>query len=146
MASLKKALQPHLQGKSPADQVRVLVSFTRKAFPYKSDQVRFQRDQPLTADQLMLADSSDFEDRCAMLHTLLKEMTDLNFILVQYIHDDIITIGVDLPEIIGKPFEHEGIKYTICDPTMPSNSSKLGLYPISLDKDIEILEVYNKKE
>ncbi len=141
MASLKKALKPHLDGKSLNDQVRLLASFTRKAFPYKSDQVRFQRDIPLTADQLMLADSSDFEDRCALFCNLLKETTDLNYVVVQYIHDDIITIGVELPEVIGKPFVHEGINYTICDPTMPGNSSKLGIYPINLHKDIEILDV-----
>lgn len=141
LTSLKSALEPHLENKSQEDQIRTLVSFTRKAFPYKNDQIRFRRDQPLTADQLMVADSSDFEDRCALFYNLLKETTDLNFIVVQYIHDDIITIGVELPEVTGKAFEHEGIKYTICDPTMPSNSSKLGIYPINLDKDIEILEV-----
>lgn len=146
MSSLKKALQPHLEGKTPSDQLRMMVSFTRKAFPYKNDQVRYRRDQPLTGDQLMLADSSDFEDRCALLYSLLKETTNLDFIVVRYIHDDIITIGVELPEITGKPFEHQDVQYTICDPTMPGNSSKLGIYPISLDKDIEILEVVHQQE
>ncbi len=146
MASLKKALNPHLIDKSPTDKIRTLVSFTRKAFPYKSDQVKYRRDQPLTADQLMLADSSDFEDRCALFYSLLKETTDLNFIVIQYTYDDIITIGVELPELVGKPFEYEGIQYTICDPTMPSNSSKVGLYPINLDKDIEILEIVHHSD
>lgn len=146
MASLKKALVPHLEGLSPTDQVRTLVSFTRKAFPYKNDQIKYKRDQPLTGDQLLLADTSDFEDRCALFYNLLKETTDFNFIVIRYIHDDIITIGVELPEVTGKPFEHEGVQYTIADPTMPSNSSKLGIYPISLDKDIEILEVFNHSD
>ncbi|MFT5765045.1 MAG: hypothetical protein ACI8X3_002481 [Saprospiraceae bacterium] len=141
LVSLKEALQPHLEGKTDAEKISVLVSFTRKAFPYKSDQIRFSVNKPLTADQLMMADTSDSEDRCALLYSLLKETTDLNFILVKYIYNDIITIGVELPEVTGRPFVHEGIEYTICDPTMPSNSSKLGLYPINLDKDIEILEV-----
>jgi hypothetical protein len=145
MASLKEALRPHLKGKKPADQLSVMVSFTRKAFPYLHDQRRYKHDNPLTADELMLADTSDHEDRVALLYQLLKEMTDLNFILVQYIHDDIITVGVELPEVIGRPFEHEGIQYTICDPTLPRNSSKLGNYPISLDKDIEILEVVKQQ-
>lgn len=139
--SLKSALAPHLADKSPSEKVRTLVNFTRKSFPYKNDQIRFQKDKPLTANQLMIADSSDFEDRCALFYNLLKETTNLNFIVIQYIHDDIITIGVELPEVTGKPFVYEGIEYTICDPTMPTNSSKLGLYPINLDKDIEILEV-----
>ncbi len=146
MASLKDALAPHLKDKSPAEQLQVMVSFTRKAFPYLHDQRRYLRDDPMTADQLMLADTSDHEDRVALLYQLLKETTDLNFILVQYIHDDIITVGVELPEVIGRPFEHEGIQYTICDPTLPKNSSKLGNYPINLDKDIEILEVVNQRE
>jgi hypothetical protein len=146
MKSIKEALQPYLEGKTDAEKISVLVSFTRKAFPYKSDQIRYRVNKPMTADQLMLADTSDFEDRCALLYSLLKETTDLNFILVRYIYDDIITIGVELPEVTGKPFVHEGIAYTICDPTMPSNSSKLGLYPINLDKDIEILEVVNRNE
>lgn len=146
MASLHKALKPNLDGKSLEDQVRFLVSFTRKAFPYRSDQVRFRRDVPLTADQLMLADSSDFEDRCALFCNLLNETTDLNYIVVQYIHDDIITIGVELPTVIGKPFEYEGRTYTIADPTTPANSSKLGIYPINLHKDIEILDVVDRSE
>lgn len=146
MTSLKNALAPHLNGKTPAEQLSVMVSFTRKAFPYLHDQRRYLRDDPLTADQLMLADTSDHEDRVALLYQLLKETTDFNFILVQYIHDDIITVGVELPEVIGRPFEHEGKTYTICDPTLPKNSSKLGNYPISLDKDIEILEVVNQRE
>lgn len=145
LTSLKDALNPYLEGKSDIEKLKVLLSFTRKAFPYTSDQIRFRRDQPLTADQLMVADSSDYEDRCALFYNLLKETTDLNFVVIQYMYDDIITIAVDLPEPVGKPFEFEGKRYTVCDPTMPANSSKLGLYPIRLDKDIEVVEIVEEQ-
>jgi len=138
--SLLKAFQPHLKKLEVEDQMEFLISFTRKAFEFENDQVRIGRDQPLTAEETLVASTSDFEDRTAVFYHLLKEVSDLNFVVVQYLYDDIVTIGVELPEVYGDPFIHEGIHYTICDPTMPTNTSKLGIYPINLDKDIAILE------
>ncbi len=138
--SFEKALKPHLKNLEVEDQLSFLVSFTRKAFDYKSDQMTIRRDQPLTAEEALVSATSDYEDRVSIMYQLLKETTELNFIVIQYIYDDIVTIGVELPEVFGNPFVYNGIHYTICDPTMPSNTGKLGLYPINLDKDFEILE------
>ncbi len=138
--SLIKALKPHLKGLELEDQMSLLVSFTRKAFEYQNDQINMLRDMPLTAEEALLATETDFEDRVSIMYQLLKEITDFNFVVIQYVYDDIVTIGVELPEVYGKPFSYEGISYTICDPTMPANTGKLGVYPINLDKDFEILE------
>ncbi len=138
--SFKKALKPHLKNLEIEDQVSFLISFTRKALTFKNDQLYMRRDQPLTAEETLVASLSDYEDRVSLMYQLLKETTDLNFVVIQYLYDDIVTIGVELPEVFGEPFKHKGVNYTICDPTMPTNTGKLGIYPISLDDDYEILE------
>jgi len=130
--SMVKALEPHLKKLELEDQMSFLVSFTRKAFEYESDQMTIGRDNPLTAEEALVAEGSDFEDRTAILYQLLVDLTDLNFIVIQYLYDDIVTIGVELPEVYGEAFRYEGISYTICDPTMPTNTGKIGLYPIVL--------------
>ncbi len=138
--SLTKAIQPHIKNLEIEDQLSFFVSFSRKAFEFKNDQIRFRRDKPLTAEQTLVASMSDFEDRAALMYQLILETTELNFIIVEYLYDDIITVGVEFPEVFGKPFIHQGVNYTICDPSMPTNTGKLGIYPINLDKDFEVIK------
>lgn len=140
--ALAKAFRPYLDQLELEDQLSFLVSFTRKAFEYEGDQMVLGRDHPLTAEEALVAESSDFEDRTAILYQLLNELTDLNFVVIQYLYDDIVTIGIELPEVYGNAFIHEGVNYTICDPTMPSNTGKLGIYPINFGEDYEILEEF----
>ena len=74
-------MTPLLQDKSDKEKISLLLSLTRKSFPYKNDQVRFRRDFPLTADQLMVSDSSDHEDRCALLYNLFVFEKDVKTIV-----------------------------------------------------------------
>lgn len=143
--SFLKAINPHIKNLELEDQLSFFVSFSRKAFDYEDDYEIHNRDQPLTAEQTLVSEFSDYEDRVSLMYQIMKEATDLNFVLIQYPDEDIITVGVQLPEVFGKPFIHEGVNYTICDPTMPTNTGKLGLAPMNIMDDFEILRELNQQ-
>jgi hypothetical protein len=72
---------------------------------------------------------------------LVKELIDLPMIIVAY--SDHLTIGVKLKNNQGKLLHHNGETYTICDPTGPNNSDKVGIYPKGYErKSYEIIGSY----
>ncbi|MGB0861388.1 MAG: hypothetical protein ACPG19_08175 [Saprospiraceae bacterium] len=129
--ALKKSLVPKLkqlvEKKGTIEAVQFLLSLTRTAFDYKTDKDNFGKNKPMIPDEVLFYSASDCEDRSALFYTLVKELLDVPLIVVDY--PEHLTIGVALPENIGKPLYYEGRQYTICDPTGPSDSDAMGIYP-----------------
>jgi hypothetical protein len=134
--ALKESLVPKLkqlvEKKGTIEAVQFLLSLTRTAFDYKSDKDNFGKNKPMIPDEVLFYSASDCEDRSALFYTLVKELLDLPLIVVDY--PEHLTIGISLPENIGKPLYYQGRKYTICDPTGPSNSDAMGIYPKGYEK------------
>lgn len=126
-ASLVKKLRELMEKKSKQESVQFLLSLTRTAFNYKTDLDNFGKNKPMIPDEVLYYAHSDCEDRSALFYALIKELVDLPTIVVDY--PEHLTIGVALPENIGKPLLYEGRSYTICDPTGPSNTDEVGIYP-----------------
>ena len=137
--SLFPQLRALLVGKSQKEQAELLVSLTRHAFDYGWDYELYQRSQPMFAEQVLLSKQSDHEDRCALFFMLAKELTDLD-VVVFYYYDSYHTIGVALEEKVGEAVPYNGKDYYICDPTEPSNSSKIGKIPTAFDpQTVEVI-------
>ena len=132
------------KGMSKQEAIELIISFTRRGFQYKWDWNIYDDDMSMTAEELLFSEYSDHEDRTAMFYTLVKELVDVPMIVISHYNWD-LTVGILLDKPIGRPFEYNGKGYTICDPTMPSNSEELGIYPNGLRKgaEYEILGEYN---
>ena len=127
-ASLLPQMQALIEGKSKKEAVEVITAFCRKVFKYKWDWDAYEDDRPMIADQLFFAPFSDHEDRCALFFYLVRELLDLPMIILSHFNNN-LTVAVDLGEVVGQPIKYNDREYTICDPTTPGNSEKLGVYP-----------------
>ena len=133
--TLKESLYPQLQslleGKSTRESLEILVSFTRQGFAFKSDWAVYDDDHPMYAEQLFFSEYSDHEDRCALLYNLINDLLDLPMLVLTHYNND-MTIGIEWTGDADRTFEHKGKQYLICDPTVPSYSSKIGEFPNGL--------------
>ena len=126
--SLLPQLQEILRDKTVEEKVSFVTSLCRKSLEYTWDWVAYERDDPLTADQTLIAEFSDHEDRVALQYWLLKELVNLPMLVLAHFNDD-LSLAVALPNPVGKPFHYKDTTFTICDPVVPNNSDQLGIYP-----------------
>ena len=140
-SSLITQLRTRIEGMTQKETVQYLLALTRSGFRYKEDIENFGYNRPMIADEVFYYSSSDCEDRSALFFNLAKELLDLPMIIVSY--PDHLTIGIKLDINEGKPLYYKGEKYTICDPTGPSNSSDIGIYPKGYErKAYEVIGAY----
>jgi hypothetical protein len=140
--SLMIQLRQEMSGLSEVEKVQFLLAFTRSGFKYKEDTEHFGYNRPMIADEVLYYTFSDCEDRSALFYNLVKELVGLPMIIVAY--SDHLTIGVKLKNNQGKLLYYKGENYTICDPTGPNNSDKVGIYPKGYErKSYEVIGSYN---
>lgn len=140
-SSLITQLRTRIEGMTQKESVQYLLALTRSGFRYQEDIENFGYNRPMIADEVFYYSSSDCEDRSALFFNLAKELLDLPMIIVSY--PDHLTIGIKLDINEGKPLYYKGEKYTICDPTGPSNSSDIGIYPKGYErKAYEVIGAY----
>ncbi len=118
--SLLSQLRTAISGLNQYEAIRLLLSFTRQSFQYETDDIAYKRaNLTFFAEETLFYKNSDCEDRSVLFHALVKELLNIDVQLIAY--SDHITTAVLLDEPVGKIFEYEGKKYTICDPTGPGN-------------------------
>ena len=125
--SLVSKLEELIAKKDKQEAVQFLLSLTRTAFEYKTDDDNFGKNKPMIPDEVLFYSHSDCEDRSALFYALIKELIKLPTIIVDY--PEHLSVGVALPENIGKPLFYKGREYTLCDPTGPNNTDRVGIYP-----------------
>ncbi len=123
------AFRQLIEGKSQQDAVRMILSFTRNAFVYETDQNAYQEDNLIFSPEMtLLSPYSDCEDRAILFAYMVKELLGLKTVLVEY--PTHVSAAVNLPTIIGKPVIFGGEAYTFCEPTGPQDHLTLGEYPV----------------
>ncbi|HMO62025.1 MAG TPA: hypothetical protein PKC39_07240 [Ferruginibacter sp.] len=121
--------------------VDFLMRFTRYAFLFEPDVQHFGQEKRLSPEQTLLYDKSDCEDRAALFFFLVKEIYNLPMIVLSF--PDHISIGVNFEKPVGKPIYHDGVAYTICEPTPQKQDLAIGKMPPALKKKpYEIVYVY----
>ncbi len=134
-------LRPMLEGKSDAQALELLASFTRSSFAYKEDKKSFGFSKPMIPDEVLYYPVSDCEDRSALYFTLVRDLLELPVIAIAY--DDHLSVAVSSDELTGTPFLHEGRAFFVCDPTGPSGSEAIGEPPYGYaDRDFEVVSAY----
>lgn len=134
--STKKTLLPALKremiGMSNSEKMEFLVAFTRRGLKYGSDRRSFgDSNKPLIAEETLFYPSVDCEDKVAVMYNLVKELTNLDAIVLAM--PEHLSFAVKLSTPIGKIYRHKGRKYTICDPTGPENTSEIGVFPFDAE-------------
>ncbi len=140
-ASLIPQLKENIHGMNVRDGVDYLMRFTRYAFAYEADQDNFGKEKHLSAEQTLLYDHSDCEDRAALFYYLVKEIYNLPMIVLAYPHH--LTIAVKFDKPIGKAIDYNGSKYSVCEPTPQRQDLPIGKVSHELrNVDYEIVLAY----
>lgn len=97
--------------------------------PAGSEAVGFQKQENLTftPEETLYYDYSDCEDRSVLFAYLVRNVLNMEAILLDY--PEHAAVAVLLKEPIGQTIEYNGKKYTLCDPTGPGNNLKVGEMP-----------------
>jgi hypothetical protein len=141
-ATLIPQLKNNLKGMSVKKGVDYLMIFTRYAFAYEPDKENFGKEKHLSAEQTLLYDHSDCEDRAALFYYLVKEIYNLPMIVLAYPHH--LTIAVKFDKPVGTPILYNGSEYSICEPTPQVQDLPIGKISRDLRKSsYEVALVYN---
>jgi hypothetical protein len=117
---MKEALMNYFgkyaQGKNPVETVAILLEFTQKAFPYKTDQAQFGYEKWDFPDEIFYYPFSDCDDRAALLSWLVYNIAGLDVIGILF--PGHVSTAVLFPnEVPGDFVVSKQKKYTICDGT-----------------------------
>jgi hypothetical protein len=140
-SSLIPLLKKNIKGMSIKHGVDYLMRFTRYAFLFEPDSENFGKEKRLTAEQTLLYEHSDCEDRAALFFYLVKEIYNLPMIVLSYTKH--VTIAVKFDSPIGKPILYKGIEYSICEPTPQKKDLQIGqLLPDMRNAAYEVVYAY----
>ncbi|MDE6648722.1 MAG: hypothetical protein K2K45_02205 [Muribaculaceae bacterium] len=113
---LYPALRNAISGRTKKDSANILLHFVQKAFSYQTDDVQFGVERPLFPDETFHYPYSDCEDRAILYSVLVKDLLDLDMVLVTYPGHLATAVRFD-EDVIGDYFDIDGKRYTVCDPT-----------------------------
>jgi hypothetical protein len=113
---LLEGLTPLIKGKSEVEAVNILLRFVQTAFKYKTDEENFGREKPLFVDETVFYDGSDCEDRAVLFSFLVRSLTGLPVVGVNYPGHMATAIKFS-SDVAGDMVQVGGVRYIICDPT-----------------------------
>jgi hypothetical protein len=141
-ASLIPQLKENISKMGKRQGVDYLMRFTRYAFLYRPDGEHFGKEKRLLAEQTLLYEGSDCEDRAALFFSLVKEIYNLPMIVLAY--PEHVTIAVKFDKPIGTPIIYKGQKYSLCEPTPQKEDLPIGKMSRELsNKTFEVAYAYN---
>jgi hypothetical protein len=128
--SLIPALKDIVGRMNTKNGIDYLMHFTRYAFLYERDTDVFGREKRLSAEETLLYDYSDCEDRAALFFCLVKEIYNLPMIVLVYPKH--VSIAVEFEKPIGQTIVYNGKKYSVCEPTPQRRDLPVGKQVASL--------------
>lgn len=117
-------LKKTLKGMNHRQGIDYLMHFTRNAFAFRPDREIFGQEKRFSPEQTLLYEQSDCEDRAALFFYLVKEIYNLPMIIMVF--PEHVTIGVKLDKPVGKPILHNGVAYSVCEPTPQKEELRIG--------------------
>ncbi len=122
--SLVPSLKRQVQGWKQKEGIEFLLRFTRYAFLFKPDAEVFGGEKRLSPEQTLLHEYSDCEDRAALFFYLVKEIYNLPMLVLTY--PDHVTVAVKLDKGYGQTITHDGLTYSICEPSPQKQDLAVG--------------------
>ncbi|MBR5248997.1 MAG: hypothetical protein IKV28_00210 [Bacteroidales bacterium] len=114
---IDECLRPMMRGKSQIEAANLLINLVQTGFEYKTDGDQFGRERPMFSEELFFYPYSDCEDRSALYALLVRELLDLDVVLIHYPGHLATAVCFTEPVKGGASFEYKGKTYVICDPT-----------------------------
>lgn len=114
--SLVNQLKPLIAGKPETEAVELLLRMVQKSFEYKTDQDQFGYEKFFFPDELFSYPYSDCEDRSVLFAYLVRELTGLEVIGLNY-PGHMATAVKFTGEVPGDYVMYNDKKYIVCDPT-----------------------------
>lgn len=105
-----------LQGKRDTEKADMILNFVQTAFTYGYDDQIWGHDRPFFSDETLNYPQSDCEDRSILFSNLIRQLTDLDIVLLYYPNH--LSTAICFNEDIGGDYVLvNGKKYFVCDPT-----------------------------
>lgn len=114
--SILKELAKYIKGMSELEAVNFLLRFTQTSFAYKTDDAQFKKEKVMFPDETVFYPYSDCEDRSIMFATLVKNLLGLKVVALKFPNHLATAVALS-SKISGDSFKHNGITYTVADPT-----------------------------
>lgn len=113
--SLQNSLMPAISGMDAIDATSFLLAFVQ-SFDYQTDDKQFGHEKFFFPDEMFHYQYSDCEDRAVLFAYLVKRLIGLDVIGLNY-PGHMATAVCFGKDVAGDFVEHDGRRYTICDPT-----------------------------
>lgn len=113
-AEIAQQMKKYLDGKQASDALNFLLHFVQNAFVYERDDEQFGREKVMFAQETLIYDKSDCEDRAVLYSYLVKELLKIGVVGVKYSDHMATALYVPLKGdsvMIGRK------KYIVADPT-----------------------------
>ncbi|MDR1847627.1 MAG: hypothetical protein LBR17_05870 [Bacteroidales bacterium] len=118
MESLKTELLSQIKGTSQEYAINFLLHFVQNAFIYKTDDEQFGYEKWNFAEETIASLYSDCDDRAIFFAQLVKELLDMNVVLIYYPGYHLATaVKFNNSQTQGDYVIVDNVKYLICDPT-----------------------------
>lgn len=114
--SVLPPLKEAIQGKSEVEAANILINFVQTAFEYQTDDEQFGYEKPFFVEELFFYPYSDCEDRAVLYSYLMRTLTGLDVVLLDYPEHIATAVRFNVP-VNGDYVMVGNQKYTICDPT-----------------------------
>ncbi len=124
-ASLLSFFRDRTRGMSDSEVVRYLLSFVRMGFKFADDAVSFGYQKPMVAEEVLYYPTADCEDKSALFFYLVKELLDIDVLVLVYPKHANVAVLLDKP--YGKPFVYNGKQYSVCETNVLGDSEKAGI-------------------
>lgn len=113
---LYPVLKTAIEGRGKHDAAEILLDFVQTAFEYEYDDSVWGGDRAFFAEESLYYPYCDCEDRSILFSHLVRDLLELDVILVYYPGHLAAAVRFDQP-IKGDYVILDGQKYVICDPT-----------------------------
>lgn len=140
--SLIPQLKKRIEQFSINQGVEYLMFFVRDAFEFEADTEVFGREKRFSAEETLLSEKSDCEDRSALFFALVREIYDLPMVVLSY--PSHVNVAVRLNNQPGDKVMYNNAAYTICEVTPQVRELRIGQQIKSISKQApEIVYSYN---
>ena len=112
----------------------------QNSFQYKTDLPHFGREKPLFPEETVYYPYSDCEDRAAIFAYLVKNLTGLKIVGVDYPGHVATAVKFNNYQL-GSRITHNKEVYTICDPTFVGATAGLEMPEFHNEKNKRVIEI-----
>lgn len=113
-SDIVRVLKKNIDGMSSSSAINFVLHFVQKAFVYERDEDQFSKEKVMFAEETLVYNKSDCEDRAILFAYLVKRIFKISVVGVKY--SDHMATALYIP-LEGDSVKVGGRRYVIADPT-----------------------------